>query len=76
MARSTGHGNYITVVNKGGCYSMVGYLHRNHEVSLRIGGCTYHGIAAHELGHTIGKEELGGVLGLHQEEAFIVLTYC
>merc|ERR1719187_2573890 len=53
-ARSTGHNHYITIFSGQGCYSSVGYNHRSHQVSLQAGGCTYAGIVAHELGHTIG----------------------
>jgi len=53
-ARSTGHNHYITIFSGQGCYSSVGYNHRSHKVSLQAGGCTYAGIVAHELGHTIG----------------------
>merc|ERR1712121_205756 len=53
-ARSTGHSHYITIFSGQGCYSSVGYNHRSHQVSLQAGGCTYAGIVAHELGHTIG----------------------
>jgi len=53
-ARSTGHSHYITIFSGQGCYSSVGYNHRSHQVSLQAGGCTYSGIVAHELGHTIG----------------------
>merc|ERR1712198_424364 len=53
-ARSTGHNHYIEIFSGGGCYSSVGYNHRSHKVSLQARGCTIPGIAAHELGHTIG----------------------
>lgn len=53
-AKSAGHNHHIEIFSGGGCYSSVGYNHRSHQVSLQRGGCTYKGIVAHELGHTIG----------------------
>jgi len=53
-ARQSGHNHKITIFNGGGCFSMVGYLHRSHQVSLSLNGCIFHGTALHELGHTIG----------------------
>merc|ERR1712212_424648 len=53
-AKSTGHGHSIEIFGGGGCYSSVGYNHRSHQVSIQKRGCTYNGIVAHELGHTIG----------------------
>merc|ERR1711872_532973 len=53
-ARKSGHNHKIDIVNSQGCFSMVGYLHRSHQVSLSLNGCIFHGTALHELGHTIG----------------------
>merc|ERR1711931_405343 len=53
-ARAAGHNHYIEIFSGRGCYSSVGYNHRSHQVSLQARGCTIPGIAAHELGHTIG----------------------
>jgi len=57
-----GHNHKITIFSGGGCYSSVGYNHRDHKVSLSLRGCAYHGTALHELGHTIG---------LHHEQSRI-----
>merc|ERR1712198_423306 len=60
--KEAGHNHKITIFSGGGCYSTVGYTHRDHKVSLSLRGCAYHGTALHELGHTIG---------LHHEQSRI-----
>ena len=62
LHKAAGHNHKITIFNGGGCYSTVGYTHRDHKVSLSLYGCAYHGTALHELGHTIG---------LHHEQSRI-----
>jgi len=53
-AKESGHNHKVDIINSGGCFSMVGYSHRSHSLSLSLQGCIFHGTALHELGHTIG----------------------
>ncbi|XP_061545713.1 high choriolytic enzyme 1-like [Phycodurus eques] len=46
--------DYISVENKGGCYSALGRQGGKQAVSIKRGGCLYHGIIQHELNHALG----------------------
>ncbi|XP_056128942.1 uncharacterized protein LOC130106735 [Lampris incognitus] len=46
--------NYISIVNKNGCWSHVGRTGGGQELSLNVHGCVYHGIIQHELIHALG----------------------
>jgi len=50
--KSAGHDSKITIFTGIGCYSRVGFT-GGHGVSLGQ-GCKFHGVALHELGHSIG----------------------
>ncbi|XP_061646139.1 high choriolytic enzyme 1-like [Phyllopteryx taeniolatus] len=45
--------DYISVENKGGCYSALGRQGGKQVVSIKRGGCLYHGIIQHELNHAL-----------------------
>ncbi|XP_075326316.1 high choriolytic enzyme 1-like isoform X3 [Odontesthes bonariensis] len=46
--------DFITIVNKQGCYSALGRQGGTQELSLNRGGCMYGGIIQHELIHALG----------------------
>ncbi|XP_061583985.1 high choriolytic enzyme 2-like [Cololabis saira] len=46
--------DYISIVNKGGCYSALGRQGGRQELSLNRAGCIYGGIVQHELNHALG----------------------
>lgn len=46
--------DYIKVVSKTGCFSSLGRQGGGQELSLKKGGCLYHGIIQHEFIHALG----------------------
>lgn len=52
----TNQGNWVTIRNLAGCYSIVGmiYTKGSQDISLQRGDCTYKGTIVHELMHAIG----------------------
>ncbi|XP_072237392.1 high choriolytic enzyme 2-like isoform X1 [Leuresthes tenuis] len=46
--------DFISIVNKQGCYSALGRQGGRQELSLNRGGCMYSGIIQHELIHALG----------------------
>ena len=52
--KGTTQPNYIHIRSLYGCYSNVGMIGGKQELSLRAGGCTFMGTAAHELIHALG----------------------
>ena len=46
--------DYISIENRGGCYSALGRQGGRQELSLNRGGCVYGGIVQHELNHALG----------------------
>ncbi|XP_068438895.1 high choriolytic enzyme 1-like [Clinocottus analis] len=45
--------DYISIENKGGCYSALGRTGGRQELSLNRRGCLYHGIIQHEINHAL-----------------------
>jgi len=45
--------DYISIENKGGCYSALGRTGGRQELSLSRQGCLYHGIIQHEIIHAL-----------------------
>jgi len=60
LHRSVGHGHYIIIKDLGGCFSSVGYSHKNVVFSLARNGCMFKKTILHELGH---------IIGLHHEQS-------
>uniref|UniRef100_A0A665V5G8 Metalloendopeptidase n=1 Tax=Echeneis naucrates TaxID=173247 RepID=A0A665V5G8_ECHNA len=46
--------DYISVENKGGCFSALGRQGGRQVLSLNKQGCIYHGIVQHEFNHALG----------------------
>lgn len=46
--------DFISIVNRAGCYSALGRQGGMQELSLNRAGCIYYGIAQHELNHALG----------------------
>lgn len=46
--------DYISIENRGGCYSSLGKTGGRQVLSLSRGGCLYHGIIQHEINHALG----------------------
>ncbi|XP_064182270.1 hatching enzyme 1.2-like isoform X3 [Anguilla rostrata] len=46
--------DYISIENRGGCYSYLGRTGGKQVVSLSRYGCVYHGIIQHALNHVLG----------------------
>ncbi|XP_063737870.1 high choriolytic enzyme 1-like [Eleginops maclovinus] len=46
--------DYISIENKGGCYSSLGRTGGRQVLSLNRRGCVYHGIIQHEINHALG----------------------
>ncbi|KAM4613100.1 uncharacterized protein ACJ7VT_011284 isoform 2-T2 [Polymixia lowei] len=52
--RRSSQSDYISIVNKRGCWSYVGRTQKAQELSLQARGCVYTGIIQHELLHALG----------------------
>ncbi|XP_034008976.1 high choriolytic enzyme 1-like [Trematomus bernacchii] len=46
--------DYISIENKGGCYSSLGRTGGRQVLSLNRRGCVYHGTIQHEINHALG----------------------
>ncbi|XP_068438813.1 high choriolytic enzyme 1-like [Clinocottus analis] len=46
--------DFISIENKGGCYSALGRTGGRQELSLNRRGCVYHGTIQHEINHALG----------------------
>ena len=46
--------DYISIENKGGCFSSLGRTGGRQVLSLNRQGCVYHGIIQHEINHALG----------------------
>ncbi len=46
--------DYISIENKGGCFSALGRTGGRQVLSLNRRGCVYHGIIQHEISHALG----------------------
>lgn len=52
--KTSAHSNWINIKSLDGCYSFVGYIGGEQDISLAKDGCLYKGTIVHELYHALG----------------------